>query len=214
MALNHKIALISGGTHGIGLAIKEELDREMYVTVSFSRGTGVNALNPEHIERFIKKVGRVDILINNVGGGGRWGNLDPLQTPLYTWAEVYQKNAGVAIQLTMALLPNMLERKWGRVITISSMYGKESGGRPWFTMAKSAEIAFMKEMSRIYQGTGVTFNTVCPGAIAIDGKPMGEFPYYGQPEDIAHYVGFLCSDKASFINGSCLAIDGGYSKSF
>jgi 3-oxoacyl-[acyl-carrier protein] reductase len=136
-------------------------------------------------------------------------------------------------RLTRMILPDMIEQKWGRVLTISSIYGREAGGRPWFAAAKSAQIALMKSLSRTpeYVRNGITFNTVAPGAIMIpdtgwdklqkknpteynrilEDLPMGRM---GTPEDVANVVTFLCSDAARFVNGSCVVVDGGESRSF
>src|SRR5262249_15580356 len=102
-----------------------------------------------------------DILINNVGGGGRWGNEDIANTGAEVWEEVYQKNAGVAVELVRRCLPHMRQRKWGRVVTITSILGgKEGNGRPWFVMAKAAQTALMKSLaSQSYLAQdGLTFN--------------------------------------------------------
>ncbi|MBI2631637.1 SDR family oxidoreductase, partial [Candidatus Pacearchaeota archaeon] len=143
-------------------------------------------------------------------GGGTWGTEE--YENFLEWDEVYNKNAGFARKLTMKFLPYMKKHKWGRVITISSIFGKESGGRPWFVMAKAAEIALMKTLAGKYEE--ITFNTIAPGYIDV-GKSFLEKPrFVGKPEDIASIVVFLCSDKAKFINGACIVVDGGESRSF
>jgi len=117
------------------------------------------------------------------------------------------------------------KRKWGRVITISSIYGKEKGPNPGFTAAKAAQIAFMKSLAGKHEG--ITFNIICPGHIDT-GKPnvkyaylmekILKFPYkpekIGKPEDVANIVCFLCSDKAKHIDGAVITVDGGESHSF
>ena len=115
----------------------------------------------------------------------------------------------------MAALPYMINQHWGRVITIASIYGKEGGGRPWFNMAKAAEISLMKCLSlrKEYQEANITFNTICPGPIWIEGKEQDKYERYGQPEDVANLVVFLCSDKARWINGAAICVDGGFSRS-
>jgi NAD(P)-dependent dehydrogenase (short-subunit alcohol dehydrogenase family) len=133
LGLEGKTALVTGGSHGIGLAIAAALAQEGCYIYSASRGrrpTGdmvrafstlpnkvtlfqfdaLDQASVEHLAQEILEVGGVDILINNVGGGGRWGTT-PLETPLETWDQVYQKNAGAAIQLTRALVPTMLWRR-------------------------------------------------------------------------------------------------------
>jgi 3-oxoacyl-[acyl-carrier protein] reductase len=175
-----------------------------------------DALEPASVDRLaqaIMEAGGVDILVNCVGGGGRWGNT-PLDTPMEVWDQGYQKNARCAEQLTLAFLPMMVKRGWGRVVTIASIHGREAGSNPWFMMAKSAEIALMKGLAvdSSLAGRGVTFNTVAPGYIYIEGKDTE--PSVGTPEDVAAAVVFLCSQQASHVNGACLPVDGGEGKAF
>lgn len=231
LGLKGKIALVTGGSHGIGLAIARELALEGCQIILASRSAGnlmdarevilreaptavvfteaFEALDPNSVE-WLSRLD-VDILVNNVGGGGRWGT-NPVDTPLHTWDEVYQKNARAAVQLTRNRLPYMLEQDWGRVVNISSIHGREAGSNPWFMMAKSAEIAMMKGLAMTYLGTGVTFNTVAPGYIYIQCKD--ETPSRGTPADVASAVAFLCSQQARHINGACLVVDGGESRAF
>ena len=138
------------------------------------------------------------------------------------WTDVYNKNAMAAMRFTKLVIPFMRKQKWGRVVTISSIYGKEGGGRPWFNMAKSAEISLMKSLSmdkRLVRD-GITFNTVCPGHISVEGKTdednVEDFPLgrMGSPEEVANVVAFLCSEKTSLVNGACVVVDGGESRSF
>ena len=82
--------------------------------------------------------GQLHILVNNVGGGGRWGKEQIEETADEVWLDVFRKNALAAALFTSRLLPYMRRAKWGRVVAITSKYGREGGGRPWFTMAKSA----------------------------------------------------------------------------
>ena len=156
------------------------------------------------------------------------------KTPLDVWIDVYNKNALSAVRFTMAAIPFMRKQKWGRVVTISSIQGREGGGRPWFNMAKSAEISLMKTlaMNPALARDGITFNSVAPGAIMISDtgwekeqkknpdkfKRMveGQFPLgrLGTPEEVANVVVFLCSQKASLINGASIPLDGGEGRSF
>ena len=191
--LKGKTALITGGSKGIGLAIKKALEAEGVKCISWSRSEGVDLMKE------IPTIPQVDFVIHNVGGGGTW-----IQS---NWNEIMQKNYGILAALCCKMAQTVT-----RVITISSIYGKEAGFNEAFTAAKAAEIAFMKSCSRKY--SGCTYNTICPGHIDV-GKP---FPYkpeiIGKPEDVAGIVTFLCSDKAKHINGACITIDGGESHSF
>jgi 3-oxoacyl-[acyl-carrier protein] reductase len=123
-----------------------------------------------------------------------------------------EKNYGVMKDITLEWLSNYPSRRWGRVITVASIYGKEKGSNAGFTAAKAAQIAFMKSMAGVTKG--ITFNTICPGHIQV-GKQFFDKPdIIGQPEDVANIVTFLCSEKARHINGACITVDGGESSSF
>jgi 3-oxoacyl-[acyl-carrier protein] reductase len=253
--LEGRVALVTGGSHGIGLAVAEALADEgcrvaicarngdrLEAAAERLRARGVDALGvaadacvPEDVERVIGHVrhawGALHILVNNVGGGGRWGSASVEETAEAVWREVYDKNAMAAVRFTRAALPYMRRQRWGRVVTIASVHGREGGGRPWFTMAKSAEIALMKSLALTPElvRDGVTFNTVAPGAIAIPGTgwdaaahggavagkaaalPLGRL---GAPEEVAAVVAFVCSAAASLVNGATIAVDGGESRAF
>lgn len=201
-------ALVTGGSRGIGAAIVREFHALGHNVKTFSRTmTGDDATKPAHRNSIKDAVGHCDILINNVGGGGRYG----------TDAEVMAKNVEAMIDFTQWAVSGMAERKWGRVITISSIHGREYGSRAIFMAAKAAQIAYMKGMSRSnLVRHGITFNTVCPGNVYVEGKPevdldalpMGRM---GKPQEVAKLVAFLCSEDAAWINGSCITIDGGES---
>jgi 3-oxoacyl-[acyl-carrier protein] reductase len=178
--------------------------------------------------------GGVDILVNNVGGGGRWGSEDPAETPESVWHEVYQKNAGAAVAFTRWAIAPMRRKKWGRIVTISSIYGREGGGRPWFVAAKAAQIAMNKALAvtPALAREGITVNTVAPGSImipgtgwaeerdrdpaAFDARVVRDFPLgrLGTAAEVAAVVVFLCSQQAAYVNGACVAVDGGEGMAF
>lgn len=256
--LTGKYALVTGGSHGIGrstaLALAEEgcnvsicarNKERVENTVKEIKDRGVQAIGvsadvtiAEDIDRVMKTVidswGTIHILINNVGGGGRWGNENVEETPEQVWLDVYNKNALAAIRFTMQVIPLMRKQKWGRVVTIASIYGREGGGRPWFNMAKSAEISLMKTLAMYpnFARDGITFNSVAPGAVMIpdtgweDEQKNDPIAFekmvdqdfvlgrLGAPEEVANVVVFLCSEKASLVNGASVVVDGGQSKAF
>lgn len=255
--MSNKKIIVTGGSRGIGKSIVkkflengnevayfsqnlknlEESKKEFDMISQKSYSFCVNAINQGEVEKFFDEVlklfGTVDVLVNNVGGGGRWGNEIYENTPFATWDEVFNKNTKAAYTLIMKALPFMREKKWGRVITISSILGKEGGGRPWFTMSKAAQIAIMKSLSKTSYlvKDNITFNTIAPGAIMtenagwekmkkenpneynnfVNNLPMGKL---GVPEDVANLTFFLASEEAKHINGSCITVDGGETNSF
>lgn len=255
-----KNVLISGGSKGIGAACAEHFLKSGSNVGIFSRNLNnlksfkkklekkypkqkififeYDAVNNVHFNELIlyfkkKFNNKVDILVNNVGGGGRWGSENFELSNESVWHEVMNKNFYIAQKLTMNLLPDMIKNKFGRVITIASVLGKEAGGRPWFNSAKSAQIAMMKTLSKYKKAcqSNITFNTVAPGAILIPNTGWSELKKtapnkfnrfeksipvgrLGKPEDVANLVLFLSSIYARHINGSCITVDGGESNSF
>lgn len=259
LGISGKFALVTGGSHGIGRSVAlslagegcnvaicargkqrlEKVEEEIKVkgvnTIGICADT-TNLLDTRRVMEVIQKQwGRLHILINNVGGGGSWGNTDIDKNPENIWRGVYDKNATTMVRFTMLALPIMRKERWGRVVTVSSIYGHEAGGgHPWYNMAKAAQISFMKNLSidRALVKDGITFNTVAPGFIMIPDTGLhkkreenpGEFNKFvlehcplerlGLPEEVASVVTFLCSDNARLVNGALIAVDGGQSISY
>ncbi|MBV8407513.1 MAG: SDR family oxidoreductase [Alphaproteobacteria bacterium] len=259
LGLRGKFALVTGGSHGIGLASAKRLAAEGCNVAICSRSQArldaataelepygvrllsvvADVLEADAADRVMDAVdaewGELQILVNNVGGGGRWGKENVEETDIRVWSEVYEKNAMAAVRFTRRALPHMRRARWGRVVTITSIYGgKEGVGRPWFTMAKAAETALMKSLSGMgyLVREGITFNSVAPGGIWIPGTGFedeqrrdpeafqrqldAEYPLkrLGTPEEVAAVVAFLCSTEASLVNGANITVDGGQSRSF
>jgi 3-oxoacyl-[acyl-carrier protein] reductase len=257
LGLKGKFALVTGGSHGIGRSIALSLADEGCNVSIFARNfervlevhkeiksrgvrslpMGADATDPKGVEFVMERIsedwGKLHILINNVGGGGVWNTTDVEKNPENLWDDVFNRNFISARRFTMLALPFMRKEKWGRVVTISSIYGHEAGGvHPWYNVAKSAQISLMKNLSidPSLAGNNITFNTVAPGFIMIPDTgmyrrsredpvafekfvnsncPMGRL---GMPEEVANVVTFLCSDKASLVNGALIAVDGGQSR--
>ncbi len=255
LGLKGKCALVTGGSHGIGRSIALSLAKEGCDVAIVARTKvhvdevvreieaigvrGVGAIadlsSGEQLTRAFQEViaqfGTVHIIVNNVGGGGRWGSENPDETAETVWSEVLDKNLFAAIRLTMKVLPFMRQQHWGRVITITSTLGVEAGGRPWFNVAKVSQTVLMKNLARMgrYARNGITFNSVAPVAIMISDTgwdaekkrdeakftefvdmhfPMGRL---GSPDEVADVVTFLCSERASLVNGASILVDGGES---
>ena len=261
--LSNKKALVTGGSHGIGKSIAKSLLDHNCDVIFFGRTKknvqhtindltkNAHNLNIKNIvkgfqfdilqsstkdlgEKIKSEFGLIDILINNVGGGGRWGHEDMIITNDEVWEQVYYKNFIVSKDLIKMFLPSMLKNEWGRVITITSSLAKQAGGRPWFNVAKMSQTVLMKNLAKnsLYSSKGVTFNSVAPGAIHIpdtgwdemkktnpkkykefikSNSPVGRL---GTPEEVANVVTFLCSQYASLVNGASIAVDGGESSSY
>lgn len=253
-----KFALITGGSHGIGKAVALELAEEGVNTVICSRSIerlesakseieskGAQCLaiqgdvtEKKDVDKIVNAVlgycGTLDILVNNVGGGGTWGHEDILKTEENVWVEVYEKNVLSAIRFTMAFLPLMQKQHWGRVVAITSIYGKEAGSRPWFSIAKTAQESLMKNLAvdKNFVRHGITFNCIAPGPLMIpdtgwsrlrqkdptsfDEMVKTEFRMgrLGLVEEVSAIVAFLCSVRASYINGASILVDGGQCSCF
>jgi 3-oxoacyl-[acyl-carrier protein] reductase len=171
----------------------------------------------------IARLGRVDILVNNAGGS-RPTAVDAADT---VWDESFAINFTAVRKLTQALLPGMIERRWGRVINITGT--SEPAGTNAAGPAKAAVHAWAKGLSRDVGRHGITVNCLAPGRIhseQIDKRlhptpenqaefskqiPVG---YFGDPSDMANLVAFLCSPKARYISGERIHVDGGLRRAY
>ncbi len=253
LGLSGKVALITGGSRGLGrhaalalagegckVSICARGDEALGQTVAELEELGIQAVgvqadvtNEDDISRLFQEtvntLGPVDVLVNNVGGS-RGPNFDAADDA--AWEHTLQLNLFSSIRLSRLCLPSMKERGWGRIINISSIWGREQGGGLTYMAAKAALIAFSKHLAIEVASTGVTVNTVAPGSIAFPGGswqrfqdtnppevvrdfvknnlPMGRF---GWPEPLGALVAFLASAQADLMTGTCINIDGGQSKS-
>ncbi len=241
-----RVALVTGAAQGIGRAIAETLaDRGVAVGVADInldgaaevadgiRGAGgrVAAIPFDVTDRasvlagvvaINQEFGPVDILVNNVG----WDELIAfLDSDEAFWERVIALNLTSTVRVTHAVLPGMLERKWGRIVNISSDAGRVgSVVEPLYAATKGAVITFSKSVARDVARAGVTVNTVCPGVTdtpalrevaaarpgVVDGMtravPMRRA---GQPAEVAAAVAFFASEEASYITGQTLSVSGG-----
>lgn len=236
-------ALVTGATRGIGLAIARELAAEgVRVAVAARTAADVQRVaaeiggvaaaadltTEEGCRAALVAAGEVHILVNNLGlrAGSSWDDTRAGDMEVAMAGNLYP-----AVRLSLMALPAMRRAGWGRIVVISSLYGREAGGPPAYNAAKAAEISFVTSLGRDVAAAGVTVNCVAPGSILFEGGswhrrqqadpegisafvqrelPLGRF---GSPEEVAKVVAFLCSRAASLVNGACWAVDGGQSRS-
>ncbi len=265
--LTNKVALVTGASRGIGAAIAMELAREGADMALCARGAeplaetaravaalgrqvaavpadvatagGVQAV----VDAALSMYGRVDILVNNAGGApgpGGFLNLDDAH-----WQAAWDLNLMSAVRFARALLPDMIARRWGRVINIASTSAREPDiVVVHYNCAKAGLLALSKSLANAHSKDGVLVNCVSPGLTrtpaveqsaarrlaelgeSIDGLsaeemvqryygprrplPIGRF---GTPEEVAAIVAFLASERASWITGAHINVDGGWVKS-
>lgn len=181
--------------------------------------------------------GGIDILVNNTGGSTTQA-VGPFAASSSDWLDTYNKNVVSAVRMINRLHGAMVERKWGRIIQISSLAGTEHAGRAAAYAASKAALSNLSfGLSKALEFTGVTVNTVAPGMIETDlldtyfasiGREMGwgddrqrsvdhvvknvrrqTVSQLGQPRDIGFVVALLCSPRSDYINGALLRADGG-----
>lgn len=235
-----RTAIVTGGSRGIGAAISAGLKQAGYkvaanyagndeAAAKFKEETGIPVYKwsvadydacVEGIKQVEADLGSVDILVNNAGitRDGMFHKMTPQQ-----WREVIDTNLNGVFNMTHPLWSGMRDRKFGRVITISSINGqKGQAGQANYSAAKAGDLGFTKALAQEGARAGITVNAICPGYIAtemvkaIDEKVLNEriIPQIpvgrlGEPEEIARIVAFLASDDAGFITGSTISANGG-----
>ncbi|MFI5341928.1 MAG: SDR family NAD(P)-dependent oxidoreductase, partial [Candidatus Methylomirabilales bacterium] len=177
----------------------------------------------------VRAFGRIDILVNNVGGARTAGPF--LETADSAWQTAVDLNVMAPVRFSRLVVPEMQEVGSGVIINISSIWGREAGGTATYNALKAAEISLTKSMARELAPLRIRVNSVAPGSIFFSGgswdrrlqaDPEGitafmqrEIPSgrFGKPEEVADVVVFLCSERASWVTGACLNVDGGQSRS-
>jgi 3-oxoacyl-[acyl-carrier protein] reductase len=226
------LRLAEEGCHiGICARGQDGLDRalaELQALGVKTYGLSLDVTEPGQVERFVDAVaealGGLDILVNNVGGSAGGGLAD---SSAADWQRTFDLNLFHAVRATRAALPHLRRRGSGSVITISSISGwKPSSSRAQYGAAKAAEMFLAGALAWELAPDNIRVNTVCPGSIMFPGGgwerfkennpaqfhefEQREFPAHrlGRPEEVADVVVFLASERASWINGASIPVDG------
>ena len=242
--MTSRVALVTGGTGGIGTAICKKLaDMGHKVATNYRNEEKARAwqaqmkadgydialvkgdvTSPDEAQAMVKEVertlGPVEILINNAGIT-RDGTFHKMKAD--QWNDVINTNLNSVFNVTRPVIDGMRERKWGRIIQISSINGlKGQYGQANYAAAKAGMHGFTISLARENAKLGITVNTVSPGYVATDmvmavpeevrAKIAADIPTgrLGKPEEIAYAVAFLVDEQASWITGSNLDINGGH----
>ena len=235
-----KVAIVTGGSRGIGAAISITLKEAGYTVAAnyagndeaaakFTAETGIKTYKwsvadydacVAGISQVEADLGPVAVLVNNAGitRDGMFHKMTPQM-----WNEVINTNLTGLFNMTNPVWGGMRERKYGRIINISSINGqKGQAGQVNYSAAKAGDIGFTRALAQEGARAGITVNAICPGYIgtdmvrAIDEKVLNEriIPQIpvgrlGEPEEIARCVVFLASEDAGFVTGSTISANGG-----
>lgn len=233
------VAIVTGGTRGIGLEITTVLQEEGYQVAAVYHGNdeAAKACEQQTNARAFKfdvadydacqkgcaeieaALGPVTVLVNNAGitKDGVLHKMSPDQ-----WHTVMETNLGSCFNMSRAVITGMRERGFGRIVNISSINGQKGQfGQTNYSAAKAGMLGFTKALALESAAKGITVNAICPGYIATDmtsamkqdvlDSIIRQIPVarMGSPREIADIVAFLASDKAGFINGSTITANGG-----
>src|SRR5947208_1901111 len=235
-----RVALVTGGTRGIGEAISKALKAAGFKVAANYAGNDEAAAKFEADTRIsvykwdvssydscvegLKKVeadhGPVEVLVNNAGitRDTMFHRMKPEQ-----WSAVINTNLNSVFNMCRPVIEGMRERKFGRIINISSINGQKGQmGQTNYSAAKAGELGFTKALAQESARSGITVNAICPGYIntemvqavpkdVLEKNILPQVPVgrLGEPEEIARCVVFLASDDSSFITGSTLTANGG-----
>lgn len=238
--MQNKIALVTGATRGIGRAIAEELSAKGVFVIGTAtsekgaesisaylgeqgKGLVLNVADVDSVEQVLVKIkeefGDIDILVNNAGI-----TRDNLLMRMKDddWFDIIQTNLTSVYRLSKAVLRTMMKKRFGRIISISSVVGSTGNpGQTNYCAAKAGVVGFSKALAKEVASRGITVNVVAPGFIATDmtdeltddqkNAILSQIPagQLGQAKDIAKAVAFLASEDSSYITGETIHVNGG-----
>jgi 3-oxoacyl-[acyl-carrier protein] reductase len=224
-----RAALVTGTAGGIGSAIAAALEQHGATVHGVDRDT-VDVADSAQVAALLERIGPVDILVNNAGGVvGQVGR--PLEDVSDDdWQAVVDANLTSTFVCTRAVLPGMKAAGYGRIVNISSGAGRSVSltGIQAYASAKAAQIGFTRQTAHELGPFGITVNSIAPGFVLSNPGSIRQWESYGEegqrallariatrrlgtPEDIANGVLFFVSEKASWVTGQVLSIDGGHS---
>jgi 3-oxoacyl-[acyl-carrier protein] reductase len=255
LQLTGKVAIVTGGSRGLGLASARALVAEGCHVAICARGEerleaaiqelgtvatagaraipvvadvatvdGVRAV----VDTTVEQLGAIDVLVNNVGLA-KGGTLD--ETSDEIWQAAFDQTLFPTIRASRAALP-FLKQRQGTIVIISSIFGREAGGRMTYNAVKAAEISLTKSLAQQLAKDGIRVVSVAPGSILFPGgswharqqaDPAGmaefvrrELPFgrFGKAEEVGDVVAFLASPRAGWISGTTVVVDGCQSRMF
>jgi 3-oxoacyl-[acyl-carrier protein] reductase len=230
--LESRVAIVTGGTRGIGAAITGALARCGAIVAVWDRdpepgdpnSLAVDVTRPESIADALKETqrrhGRIDILVNNVGYAGKTAPVT--EYPVDEWRRILEVNLTATFLVCQAVVPALVANGWGRIVNVASLAGKE--GTPnasAYSASKAGALALTKSLGKELAQTGVLVNAVAPAAIQTDllqqmspqhvqtmisKSPMARL---GEPGEVAELVLYLCSESCTFSTGAVFDLSGG-----
>ena len=256
LGLAGKTAIVTGGSRGLGLAAAhaliaeganvlvcartEDTLKKAVASLQDSAQSGARAVyavadvstedgNKAVVAAALREFGGIDVLVNNVGLA-RGADLEA--TTDADWQEAFDQTLFPAIRMSRLAVPEMRKRGGGAIVIVSSIFGRESGGRMTYNAVKAAEISLTKSLAQQLAPSNIRVNTLSPGSILFEGgswwkrqqqdpAAIAEFvkrelPFgrFGRPEEVGDVVAFLASPRASWISGTSVVVDGCQSRSF